>query len=197
MYLFQKVGIKEEQIPELIRLGEDRKVVPLLYKNVLPQVEKYVRRNSGNKEDAFDVFQDALLIFYKQIVKNSFDPKYKVFGYLYRISINLWINKVKKDKKIQLVEEIMEPEPEPMEIKESLLTLKNENILQSLFSGIGEKCIELLTYSIYYNLLMEDIMIRMNFPSVSAVKMQQQRCKQKLMGEIEKNPSLLERLKEL
>lgn len=197
MYLFQKVDIREEQIPELIRLGEDRKVVPLLYKKVLPQIEKYVRRNSGNKEDAFDVFQDALMIFYKQVIKNSFDPKYKVFGYLYRVSINLWINKVKKDKKIQLVEEIMEPEPESMEIKESLFTRKNENILQSLFSGIGEKCIELLTYSIYYNLLMEDIMIRMNFPSVSAVKMQQQRCKQKLMGEIEKNPMLVERLKEL
>lgn len=160
-------------------------------------MEKYVRLNSGNKEDAFDVFQDALLIFYKQVVKNNFDAKYKVFGYLYRISINLWINKVKKDKKIQLVGEIVEPEPEVMEIKENLLLGKDENIVKVLFSGIGEKCIELLTYSIYYNLLMEDIVIRMNFPSVSAVKMQQQRCKQKLMEEIEKNPSLVERLKEL
>ena len=191
------MNLKEAQIPDLIRLGEDRKVIPVLYKKVLPQVEKYVRLNSGYKEDAFDVFQDALLIFYKQVVKNNFDSKYKVYGYLYRISINLWINKIKKDKKIQLMGEIEEPEPEPMEIKEDVLYVKDRNILQSLFSGIGEKCIELLTYSIYYNLLMEDIVIRMNFPSVSAVKMQQQRCKQKLMDEIEKNPSLLERLKEI
>jgi RNA polymerase sigma factor (sigma-70 family) len=191
------VAIKEEQIPELIRLGEDRKVIPLLYKKVLPQVEKYILKNSGNKEDAFDMFQDALLIFYKQVIKNSFDPKYKVFGYLYRISLNLWLNKIKKDRKLQLVEEIMEPEPETMEIKESLFALKNENLLETLFSGIGEKCVELLTYSIYYNLLMEDILIRMNFPSISAVKMQQQRCKQKLMSEIEKNPLLVEKLREL
>ncbi len=191
------MAITEAQIPEMIRLGEDRKVVPILYKKVLPQVEKYIQRNSGNKEDAFDAFQDALMIFYKQVVKNSFDPKYKVYGYLYRISINLWINKIKKDKKIQWVEEIIEPEPETMEINETLFALKSENLLESLFSGIGEKCIELLTYSIYYNLLMEDIVIRMNFPSVSAVKMQQQRCKQKLMSEIEKNPSLLTTLREL
>ncbi len=187
--------IKEEQIPELIRLGDDRKVIPLLYKKVLPQVEKYIKRNSGNNEDAFDVFQDALLIFYKQVIKNTFDAKYKVFGYLYRISINLWINKIKKDRKIQLVEEL--PEPEPMEVKENFFALKNENVLESLFSGIGDKCVELLTYSIYYNLLMEDIVIRMNFPSVSAVKMQQQRCKQKLMNEIEKNPLLLDKLREI
>ncbi len=189
------MAIKEAQIPELIRLGEDRKVVPLLYKKVLPQVEKYIQRNSGNKEDAFDVFQDALMIFYKQVVKNTFDPKYKVFGYLYRISLNLWINKIKKDRKIQLVEEFIEPEPEPMELQEELFAMKNPNVLESLFSGIGDKCIELLTYSIYYNLLMEDIVLRMNFPSVSAVKMQQKRCKQKLMQELDKNPALLTKLR--
>ena len=191
------MSVREEQIPELIRLGEDRKVVPLLYKKVLPQVEKYIKRSSGSKEDAFDAFQDALMIFYKQVVKNSFDPKYKVFGYLYRVSINLWINKLKKDKKIQWMEDLIEPEPEDMIIAEVMYAPKNGNLLESLFSGIGEKCVELLTCSVYYNLLMEDIAIRMNFPSVSAVKMQQKRCKQKLMNEIDKNPSLLNKLREI
>jgi RNA polymerase sigma factor (sigma-70 family) len=191
------VKVQEDQIPELIRKGEDRKVIPVLYKKVLPMVENFILKNSGRKEDAFDVFQDALMVFYKQVVNKTFDPKYKVYGYLYRISINYWINKIKRDKKIELVEDLHESGFEPLEVKETLVAVNEENILKTVFAGIGEKCIELLTYTIYYNLLMEDVVARMGFPSVSAVKMQQQRCKQKLMQEVEKNPKLMEKLREI
>lgn len=187
----------EEKIPELIRRGDDRKVIPILYKKVLPLVENFIVRNSGRKEDAFDVFQDAILIFYKQVVKEQFDPKYKVFGYLYRLSLNLWINKVKRDKKMQVVEDFDDVGSDPLEYEEKVMAASDENILRTTFAAIGEKCIELLTYTIYYNLLMEDIMLRMGFSSISSVKMQRQRCKQKLMKEIEKNPVLMDRLKEL
>lgn len=80
---------------------------------------------------------------------------------------------------------------------ESLIPPEEENLLRSLFAGIGEKCIELLSYTIFYNMLLEDVMHRMGFSSLSAVKMQQMRCKQKLMEEIEKRPSLVDRIKGL
>ncbi len=188
--------ISEEQIPDLIRNGKDKEVIPHLYKKVFPLVENYIRKNSGRKEDASDVFQDCLLLFYKQVIKNTFDPKYKVYGYLYRISINLWINKIKKEQRIQYLEtvgdEAFEEEPSPWDRPPDRT---DENVIKSLFSGIGEKCVELLTNTVYYNLLMEDIMIRMGFRSVDAVKMQQQRCKQKLIKEIENNPALADKLK--
>ncbi|MCR6638400.1 MAG: sigma-70 family RNA polymerase sigma factor [Sporocytophaga sp.] len=188
--------ISEEQIPDLIRNGKDKEVIPHLYKKVFPLVENYIRKNSGRKEDASDVFQDCLLLFYKQVIKNTFDPKYKVYGYLYRISINLWINKIKKEQRIQYLEtigdEAFEQEPSPWDRPPERT---DENVIKSLFSGIGEKCVELLTNTVYYNLLMEDIMIRMGFSSVDAVKMQQQRCKQKLIKEIENNPALADKLK--
>ena len=188
--------IKEDEIPALIRLGKDREVIPLLYKKVLPLVENYITRRSGRKEDAYDVFQDAMMLFYKQIIKDTFNSKYKVFGYLYRMSLNLWINKIKKDKRVDFVEEIQDLEGEEvLTLNESLIAGNDDDLLKTLFSPIGEKCIELLTYTIYNNMLMEDIAIRMGFTSVSAVKMQQLRCKQKLMKEIEKNPLLEERLK--
>jgi RNA polymerase sigma factor (sigma-70 family) len=190
------VKIAEDQIPKLMREGKDREVVPLLYRKVFPLVQKYITKRSGRKDDADDVFQDAMMIFYKQVIKDSFDSKYNVYGYLYRLSINCWINKVKKESRIELMDEMIESGSEEiLEVRESMVSDKDDNLLKSVFSDIGDKCIELLTYTIYYSLLMEDIMIRMGFTSVSAVKMQQQRCKQKLIKEIEKNPDLAERLK--
>jgi RNA polymerase sigma factor (sigma-70 family) len=187
--------IIEDQIPSLIREGKDREVLSFLYKEVFPQVKKYIVRHNGNREDAYDVFQDAIVYFYKQVMQNELNPNYKVFGYLYRLSLNRWINKLKKDKRYVLSEDMQEFDNEESLPRLELINGPNENLLVSLFSGIGDKCVELLTYTIYYNLLMEDIMLRMGFTSVNAVKMRHMRCKEKLVLELQNNPSLLGKIK--
>ncbi len=190
--------IEESQIPELIRLGKDKQVIPVLYDKVLPIVQKFIVRNQGSKDDAFDAFQDALLSFYKQVVKGSFDPKYKVYGYLYRLSINFWLNKLKKDKRVVFESEFNEMDlSDDSQNPERIAFVKtsDENVLRTLFTSIGEKCIELLTYTIYQNILMEDIVLRMGMASVDSCKMQVMRCKKKLVQLIEENPALLEKLK--
>ncbi|ABG58067.1 RNA polymerase sigma factor [Cytophaga hutchinsonii] len=190
------MSIKEEDIVSLINKGKDREVVPLLYKKVYPLVERYIVRNSGKKDDAQDVFQDALLLFYKQIMLKTYDQKYKVFGYLYKICIYKWVNKAKKNSKIVFVDEIEKfEEPVYDEFTETLIVHADENIIRKLFNPIGEKCIELLTYTTYSSLLLEDIMIRMDFNSVSAVKMQLKRCKEKLLKQIDENPALINQLR--
>lgn len=192
------MSIKEEDIISLIKSGKDREAIPVLYKKVYPLVERYIARNSGNKDDASDIFQDALLLFYKQIIHNSFNEKYKVYGYLYKICLYKWMNKAKKNSKIKFVDEIENLEPAELfvhEEMEEIIANPDENIIRKLFTPIGEKCIELLTFTTYSSLLLEDIMIRMEFNSVSAVKMQLKRCKEKLLKEIDENPSIINQLK--
>jgi len=195
-YELDIVNIKEDQIPHLIRQGKDKEVIPLLYKKVFPVVKKYIVSHGGEKEDAFDLFQDALIDFYGQVMKGEYKEHYKVFGYLFRFSINKWINRIKRNKRIVFKEDLSEFEGIEMKATDYTLLGKDENLLKTLFSSIGEKCIELLTYTVFYNMLMEDIAIRMSFPSASAAKMQHLRCKQKLAEEIERNPHVLKRLTE-
>lgn len=188
--------VTEENIVSLIKSGKDREVVPVLYKKVYPLVEYYILRNSGTKDDASDVFQDTLLLFYKQIIQNSFDEKYKVYGYLYKISLYKWMNKAKKNSKIKFVDEIENLDYLiEHETANDVISNPDENIIRKLFSSIGEKCIELMTYTTYTSLLLEDIMLRMELNSVAAVKMQLKRCKEKLLKQIEENPSLINQLR--
>lgn len=187
--------IKQEDIVSYIKQGNDKLVIPLLYKKVLPQLKSFISVNKGNVEDAYDIFHDALLIFYDQVITDKFNKKYTVYGYLYRLSVFRWINKIKRDKLITLKDELPDFASEDFQTEEKQSDLKDENLLSTLFSKIGEKCVELLNYTIYSNMLMEDIMHRMNFSSPESVRMQQMRCKQKLMKEIELNPSLLKRLR--
>lgn len=198
LVLLMVSAIKEEQIPELILQGKDREVMPLLYKKVLPLVKRYVTSNSGNNDDAHDIFHDSLMLFYEQVMKGEFDPKYKAFGYIYKVGVFRWINKCKKDKNIQLAEELPDTEVESSNYMDfQIMSGEEKGLLQQLFSSIGEKCIELLNYTIYTDMFMEDITARMGMASVDATRMQQMRCKQKLMKEIEKNPQLINRIKGL
>lgn len=191
--------ILEEQIPELIRNQQDRDVIKHLYKELFPVVRGYIRKNNGVEDDAYDVFQDAILYFYNQVVNHTFDSKYNVYGYIYRIAINRWFNKLKKDKRVvfgtdmddalarntsDLIDETIESEKQ------------DKNIITKFISEIGEKCVELLTMRIYGDVMFEDIVIRMGFNSQAAAKMYFKRCQSKLVEAIKSDPVLVDQLRQ-
>lgn len=186
--------IKEDDIPSLIKKGLYQSVLPQLYKKVLPVVQRQILKNQGRKEDAFDVFQDALLLFYKQVVQNTYNDKYKVYGYIYRISINLWINKIKRDKKITLADNL--PDYQEWTVNEEKQHHIPSKFTNQLLDKVGDKCREVLSYSIFTDIQLEDVQLSLDYPSVSALKMQIQRCKQKLKELLQSNPEYIRKLKE-
>lgn len=191
--------VVEEQIPNLIREQKDRQVIAHLYKELFPTVRGYIRKNNGIEDDAHDVLQDAIMYFYKQVIENVFDEKYKVYGYVYRLAINRWINKLNKDKKMVFQTEMSEDMAKDSSYKtigETEETEKNENSLLNKFVAIiGEKCVELLAYRIYSNLMFEDICLRMDFNSEAAAKMSFNRCRKKMVDAVKSNPALADQLR--
>jgi len=181
--------ISEEHIVDFIKQGRDKDVVPLFYKHVLPNVKKQILKNGGRQEDAQDAFQDAILLFYKEVMKGSFDPRYKVYGYVYKVSLYVWLKKVRRDQKIRFSDSLEHESDFFIEPKEELIEPKNKDILREVFSEIGEKCIELLNITIFKDVLLEDVAIRMGFSTIGAVKMQHKRCKEKLTTLIEAHPT--------
>ncbi len=190
--------IEEKEIPSFIRQGKDKAVIELLYQNVFPKVKNYITSRGGIRDDANDIFQDALLYFYNQIIAKEFnEEKYKVYGYLFRLSINRWLNKIKKHNRMTLVEDMADNDF-TTDSTENFAAIdflnQEENLIKSLFTDLGDKCTELLNYTIYSQLLLEDVAIRMGMSSVGAVKMQLKRCKEKLYKELEEKPEIIELL---
>ena len=52
-----------------LKKGNNR-VLAELYK-VFPMIKKYVLKNGGDQEDAKDLFQNAVLIFYRNLQKQD------------------------------------------------------------------------------------------------------------------------------
>jgi RNA polymerase sigma factor (sigma-70 family) len=191
------MAIQEKDIPEMIKQGNDKEVLTLFYKEVYPRVKKSIQKRGGKKEDVEDVFQDAIMYLYKHILEGKYNEKYTIFGFLFTLCMNRWLNSLRKSKRsisVDFQSEEFQIDFEP-DFKEIYPASKENNILTELFSKIGDKCIELLSYTIYQNLMIEDIQLRMEFETLGATKMALKRCKEKLYKELEENPSLVQKLK--
>jgi RNA polymerase sigma factor (sigma-70 family) len=190
------VKFSDKEIIQAIREGKDEKVVASLYSNILPVLTKYICMNKGTPEDAYDLFQDALLIFVKMVATNKFDSdKYQIYPFILTVTKNLWINKVRKKGRGIRWEKTKLEEEEDMLILENMIDDERKKVLDLLFSSLGKSCIEILTLFYYQELSMKEIAEKMNLKSADVAKLKAYRCRKELSNKVASNNYLLEQLK--
>lgn len=88
-------------------LKADSKVLTSFYHKYLPDVVGYVCRNGGNEEDARDIFQEALLVLYKQAKSKDFYLSASLKTYIFSICRFQWLKSIRKNKRIEsLLEDV-------------------------------------------------------------------------------------------
>lgn len=183
-------AITDKDILEAIHSGRDDRALEHLYKTLLPKITQMICSNSGGTEEANDIFQDAMLIFYRQVKEGKFDEQYEVSGFIYTICRNLWINRAKrKQRSTELTNKEFFIESDS-DIELDILTEERSELVMGLLSKLGDRCKELLLCSIFYKYSMKEICQIMGFSTENAAKTRNYKCKQKLLKLIEENPSL-------
>jgi RNA polymerase sigma factor (sigma-70 family) len=186
----------DKEIIEAINKGRDTEVIDSLYATVLPNVKKHVVGNGGSLDDAFDLFQEALMVFYKLAVAGKFDHlKYKVHGFIFTICKNLWINQMKKKSTSLNWEKKKEKEDFDDTVLDNIITTERKNALEQLFQTLGDKCVEILTMFFYHKLSMKEIAAKLGDTSEDAVKVKSHRCKKLLADKVKGNKYLMEQLR--
>jgi RNA polymerase sigma factor (sigma-70 family) len=180
----------DKDVVEALKKGNDDAVLSFLYKAVLPKVKHYIKTNRGNEDEAKDIFQDAVIIFYKKVKLDQFPEEVNVTAYICRIAKNLWINRAKRlNKTTELPnDDFMQTEDD--DFLDNLITEEKKNTVKNLLSEIGEECQKLLKYSVYDNLSMKEICGLMGYSSENVAKTYNYRCKQKLVQLVMKNKSI-------
>jgi RNA polymerase sigma factor (sigma-70 family) len=183
------------ELRRAIKNGNDNLVLDYLYTNLLPKVRNYITLNKGNKQEADDIFQDAVIIMYKKIKSGEALEIQSIDALMYYICKNLWINRVTKLNKNTNVEQINPIEDNAANALENLLENEKNNAFMQLFELAGEKCKQLLLFSIYHKLSTDEIAKKMQFTSANAAKTHLYRCKQKLVELVEQDHTLKSILK--
>lgn len=184
------MGYTDLEILSAIHKGDDRNVLTFLYTRLFPKVKKYIRDHSGDTDVAYDIFQDGILVFYKYVKTNKFDPKYEIGGFVFSVCKNLWLNRLARDKRMAEMPDYFDSKDGSVDMLTLLINEEREKEISRIMQMLGVKCEELLKYSIFYKLRNTEICDKMGFSTENAVKTQKYKCMQKLILLVEENPSV-------
>ena len=164
--------MKDSEVLERIARG-DEKALDFLYKKYYRMMTHMVMTHGGNEQEAKDVFQDALIVFWQKAASGNLVLTSKISTYLYSVCQNLWRKEF--DRKSKLVHEAKDSEVHPGEDSKERI-----QIIRSCVAELGITCQKVLTYYYFDGLSMELIAEKMGFANTDTAKTKKYKCKKKL-----------------
>jgi|SRR5688572_1866008 len=162
----------DKEIIEHLRNNKYQKATNGLY-SILPSVKKYMNANNGTNDDAKDIFQDALVILYKNVQDKNFALTVPLASYMHGIVKNLWLQELRRRNKIPVTEE-------QIEVSEVIITEeRNFAIAKAAFNLLGEKCKKLLIMFYFNKKSYKELASFLGFGDERTAKNQKYRCLQK------------------
>ncbi len=165
--------------------ANDEQTLRTFYVGNYPNVEKYIINNSGSEEDARDIYQEAFIATWRNIMldKVTFVDERSVNGYLFRIAKNKWMDvlRTQKREKTFLFADTDLPDDIP-----DVLTSEEEDYLEQVkihFSRLGQPCKELLERFYFRKERLREIANHFSWGEATA-KNNKYRCLQKLRAAI-------------
>ena len=178
----------DTEIITAIKSGQADQVLQFLYDTTQIKTRAYILKNNGSEDEAQDIFQDAVLSFYRYVLAGKFDDGKSVDGFIFTISKNLWVNRVKQKSRMVRGDQGLE-NTSIIEDDYLVRTIDEERAqkIQTLLAELGEKCKDLLTYTIFYKMRMDEVAEKMGFSGANAAKTRNYKCKQKLIQLLKDN----------
>jgi len=164
--------MKDHEI--LARIGKgDEAALDYLYKEHYRMMIKIVLNNNGTEEEAKDIYQDALIVFWQKAVKSDLVLTSKISTYIYSICLNLWRKEL--DRKSRLIHDEHETAVEvDYEVEE------RGEIVRQCIGELGDVCKRILTYYYFDEMNMNEIAEKLNFANTDTAKTKKYKCKKRL-----------------
>lgn len=184
---------KQKEIAQAIAQGNDDKALGFLYKACLPKIKRMVYRLGGTNDDAKDVFQDGVLVLYRKIRGEGMVYE-NIEAFFFTLCRNLWINKLRRERKMLHPEVLPEREDVQADIHHHMMVKEYNKGLEELFDRLGERCAQLLKLVYVRQMRPEEIVREMDMSSTDVVKTTKNRCKNKLVELLDEHPQLARNL---
>ncbi|MXV15336.1 RNA polymerase sigma factor [Hufsiella ginkgonis] len=147
----------------------------MLYKSVFPSAAAWIARRGGTFDEAEDVFQDALLVYYEKAMAGKSTAGRDEKAYLFGIVKHLWVRKFRQRITNVTFEEVDADLPDEVISREPAA----EVLLQHL-SSAGKKCMELLKAFYYDKLPARQLSEMFGFSGTRSVTVQKYKCLEKV-----------------
>ena len=164
--------MKDSVVVEKISRG-DEKALEYLYSKYYRMMTNVVMKNNGTEQEAKDIYQDALIVFWQKIISNELVLTSKISTYLYSVCLNLWRKELDRKSRLEH-EEHDSPEYMNDEAEE------RKEIIHHCIGQLGDTCRKILTYYYFDDMSMQDIADKLGFATTETAKTKKYKCKKRL-----------------
>ena len=162
----------DEKVLEQIRCGNE-KALEFLYRKNYRMIVRLIMRNSGTEDEAKDVFQDSLIVFWEKVRSHKLVLTSRISTYLFSVAQNLWRKEL--DRKLRNSGEMKEGYIQPEWERQEKI-----QVIQQCLKSLSETCRKILTLYYFDQLSMVDLAKEMGFANADTAKTKKYKCKNEL-----------------
>ncbi len=155
----------------------DREVIEAIYRDNYPMVQVLILNNSGNSDEARDIFQEAMIVVYEKAVSGNFELHCLLKTYIYSVCRRLWLKRLQQ---LQRYGSLIENVEETITVDEDLEAHEKHNadfvILENAMGKIGEPCKSLLDAYYIQKKNMQEIAVDFGYTNADNAKTQKYKC---------------------
>lgn len=167
--------ISDTELIRLIREGCE-KTLTMLYQSYWPQAKAFAKQNSGREEDAEEIYQDAVMLFYEKVNASDFVVSGAMGGFLMQIFRYKWIKHITRQKP----ETSLEEWHSSIEMEDNDTLPPNFEHIVANIQNLSERCQDLLAAFYYRHWNMEQIAKHYAYSNTDVAKTAKYKCLQKL-----------------
>jgi RNA polymerase sigma factor (sigma-70 family) len=171
--------------------------IKFMYREYYGLLKNYTCQNSGNDDDAQDIFQEVLVAFIDLAQKDKFRGESSIKTFLFALNRNMWLNELKKRGRAEKRDTIFEKEKDTviMDVSHFITQSEMQKQIFTIVESLGETCKKILLAFYYENLPIKEILTTLDYESEQAVRNKKCKCLKQLEQLLITSPNLAQTLK--
>ena len=151
----------------------DEQALEVIYQKYYRMMVRMVMTNNGTEQEAKDVYQEAVVVFWQKAISGNLVLTSKMSTYIYSICLNLWRKEL--DRKSRHTNEAKDGKGYQEQEKEEKVRIIHECI-----DKLDDTCKKVLSYYYFDGMSMKEIAEKLGFANTDTTKTKKYKCKKKL-----------------
>ena len=162
--------------------GGDERALAHLYRLHWPMVSHFVLQNSGSEDDAQDVYQEGVMVFYDKVRAGSLELSCQIKTYLYAVCRRLWLKRLTSKSRfgVRLLDDEEHGPYLNTGAEEDVLAAEEQDrrfaTMGEALNSLGEPCKSLLEGFYLLDKSMQDLTAEFGYTNADNAKNQKYKC---------------------